>query len=203
MRLALRLALAASPALLAAACAGAPTQPGAVASASFDPARAPPALAPLVARASDAVDRLQKALARRLVEELADAPNAVRVCRDEAPAITAEVVAAAGVAVGRTGLQLRSPANAPRPWARELVARDAGRPAAEVRAVAVDLGDRVGYLRPIAVAPQCLRCHGPVAELSPGVRDAIQGAYPADQATGFAAGEVRGFFWAEVRKQDP
>jgi hypothetical protein len=32
---------------------------------------------------------------------------------------------------------------------------------------------------------------------------AVSPAYPADQATGFAAGEMRGFLWAEVRKQDP
>jgi hypothetical protein len=200
MRLALRLALAATPALLA-ACALAPGRQGpAAAGATFDPERAPPALAPLVVRAADAVDQLQKALARRLVEELADAPAAVGVCHDEAPGLTAEVAAARGLELGRTSHWVRNPANAPRPWARELTTRAAGRPAAEVRPVAVDLGDRVGYLRPIAVTEPCLRCHGQAADLSPGVRAALQGAYPGDQATGFAEGDLRGFFWAEVRK---
>ena len=61
-------------------------------------------------------------------------------------------------------------------------------------------GDRVGYLRPIAAGAPCLKCHGPADGLSPGVRAALQGSYPSDQATGFEAGEFRGFFWAEVSK---
>lgn len=201
MRLALCLALAAVPAVLATACAGAPARTApAVAAAPFDPALAPPALAPLVTRASDAVDRLQRALSRRLMEELSDAPNAVLVCRDEAPAIAAEIAAAQGLSLGRTSHRLRNPGNAPRAWARELVARGASAPAGEARAVAVDLGDRVGYLRPIPTGGPCLKCHGPAESLSPGVRAALQGGYPDDQATGFAAGDLRGWFWAEVGK---
>jgi uncharacterized protein DUF3365 len=200
MRLALRIATAVAPALLA-ACAGAPPSPGpAAAAATFDPERAPPALAPLVTRASDAVDRLQRTLSRRLVEELSDAPNAVLVCRDEAPAIAAEVAAALQLELGRTSHRLRNPGNAPRAWVRPALAAAAGRPAAEVKAVAYDLGDRVGYLRPIGMGAPCLKCHAPTEALSPGVRAALQGAYPADQATGFEDGAFRGFFWAEVRK---
>lgn len=198
MRHALRLALAAAP--LLAACAGAPAAPGpSAAPGGFDPQRAPPSLAPLVSRASDAVDRLQRGLSRRLMEELSDAPNAVLVCRDEAPAIAAEA-AGAGVTLGRTSHRLRSPANAPRAWIRPALAAAAGRPASEVGALAYDLGDRIGYLRPIAVGPPCLKCHGPAEALSPGVRAAVRGAYPSDQATGFEAGDFRGFFWAEVSK---
>jgi hypothetical protein len=122
----------------------------------------------------------------------------VLVCRDEAPALAAEVGAAQGVVLGRTSHRLRNPANAPRAWAAGLVAQAAARPAAEARTLAVDLGDRLGYLRPVSMGEPCLRCHGPAAELSPGVRAALQGAYPADQATGFAAGDLGGFFWAEV-----
>jgi hypothetical protein len=199
MRLVHRLALVAAPALLAAACAGAPPGRGASA-ATFDAERAPPALAPLVARASAAADQLQRGLARRLVEELQDAPNAVKVCRDEAPALAAEVAQAQGVALGRTSHRLRNPASAPSAWVRPALEAAAARPAAEVRAMAVDLGDRVGYLRPVFESETCLRCHGPPEALSPGVRAALQDAYPADQATGFAAGDFHGFIWAEVRK---
>lgn len=200
MRLALRLALAAAPALLA-ACAGAPALRGQPAEpGGFDPGAAPPSLAPLVSRASDAVDRLQRGLSRRLMEELSDAPGAVLVCRDEAPTLTAEAAGSPAVSLGRTSHRLRSPANAPRAWIRPALAAAAGRPAAEVAPRAYDLGDRVGYLRPIAVGAPCLKCHGPAEALSPGVRAAVQGAYPSDQATGFEAGEFRGFFWAEVAK---
>jgi hypothetical protein len=192
-RLALGLALAA-----ALGCAQAPVTPPPPPAVRFDPAQASPALAPAVARADAAVKALRERLTRRLVEALPDAPAAVAVCRDEAPAIAAEVVAETGVAVGRTSHRLRSPGNAPPAWARADVAAAAGRTAAEVAPVAYDLGDRVALLRPIPTGAACLKCHGPAEGFSPGVRAAISQAYPQDRATGFAEGELRGFFWAEV-----
>jgi hypothetical protein len=75
------------------------------------------------------------------------------------------------------------------------VERLAGRPAAEVGPLAVDLGDRVGVLLPIAVKSACLGCHGPAAGLSPKVKEALAAAYPADRATGYAEGDARGFTW--------
>ncbi|MBK9516465.1 MAG: DUF3365 domain-containing protein [Anaeromyxobacter sp.] len=195
----------ASAALLALGCAASPAagEAAAGAAATFDPAQAPPALAPAVARAEAAVKALQQRLARRLMEEMASAPGAVKVCRQEAPAIAAEVAAAEGLAVGRTSLRLRNPANAPRAWARPTLAGAAGKKAAELKAVAVDLGDRVGYLRPIGVATPCLKCHGPAEGITPGVVAALAEGYPTDQATGFAEGDLRGWFWAEVKKDAP
>ncbi|HET9552630.1 MAG TPA: DUF3365 domain-containing protein, partial [Anaeromyxobacteraceae bacterium] len=139
-------------------------------------------------------------LSRQLMEELANPPAAVAVCAEEAPAIAAEVAAASGVAVGRTSDRLRSPANAPRPWVRPFLAEAAGRPAAEARPVLVDLGDRIGLLRPVGVGAPCLKCHAEPERLSPGVRDALTGRYQADAATGYAEGDFRGFFWAEAAK---
>jgi len=63
-----------------------------------------------------------------------------------------------------------------------------------------DLGDRVGVVRPITVVGLCTRCHGDPASFSPELRAAISKAYPDDRATGFAEGDLRGFFWAEVPK---
>jgi hypothetical protein len=200
MRTAHRLALTTS--LLLAACARAPAAPEAPQAvlSAFEPADASPALAPAVARADVAIKQLKDRLSRRLLEELADPPTAVKVCRDEAPAIAAEVAAETNAQVGRTSHRLRSQANVPRPWMRPYVAAAAGRPAAEVKPVAVDLGDRVGVLRPIPVGTPCLKCHGPVDGIDPVVREVLGHAYPLDKATGFAPGELRGFFWAEAAK---
>ena len=45
---------------------------------------------------------------------------------------------------------------------------------------------------------QCLQCHGKVDDLAPEVRDVLAKNYPQDRATGFAAGDLRGWFWVEV-----
>jgi mono/diheme cytochrome c family protein len=110
------------------------------------------------------------------------------------------VSASTGVGLGRTSHRLRNAANAPPAWAAPYVAAAAGKKAAEVKPVAVDLGDRIGLLRPIPTGQGCLRCHGPAEGLTPGVRDALSRGYPADQATGFAEGDLRGFFWAEASR---
>jgi hypothetical protein len=62
----------------------------------------------------------------------------------------------------------------------------------------VDLGDRVGVLRPIGTAGVCLQCHGPVSRLSPDVLAYLAQAYPDDRAVGFEEGDLRGFAWAEA-----
>jgi len=62
----------------------------------------------------------------------------------------------------------------------------------------VDLGDRVGVLRPIPTAAPCLQCHGRAERLSTDVRAFIKSAYPKDRAVGFDAGDLRGLIWAEA-----
>jgi hypothetical protein len=154
------------------------------------------------AEAAEAMDALGKRLMARLLEEMAkDGPaGAVKVCRDEAPAITAQVAKERGVALGRTSFKLRNAGNAPRPWAAALVAAAAGKKIGEARPVVVDLGDRLGVLRPIEATGPCLKCHGGPGVIAPEVKGTLASAYPDDQATGFDAGDLRGFFWAEVPK---
>jgi hypothetical protein len=200
MRHAPRPVVLAALAALASSLAGCARLGRAPPPATWDPDRAPPAVAAAVARADGAMAELRQRLSRRLVEELTDPPRAVSVCRDEAPAMAIAVSASTGVGLGRTSHRLRNAANAPPAWAAPLVAAAAGKKAAEVKAVAVDLGDRIGLLRPIPTGQGCLRCHGPAESLTPGVRDALARGYPADQATGFAEGDLRGFFWAEASR---
>ena len=168
----------------------------------FDPAAAPPALEAPLRRADEAIARLQQGLQARLGKALAEGgpAAAVAVCRDEAPRVAAEVEAATGVRLGRTSDRLRNGRNVPPAWAAAAAAASAGRRAADVRAQGFDLGDRVGVLRPIAVAPVCTRCHGAPEAIPADVAAALKAAYPSDRATGYAPGDHRGFFWAEAAR---
>ena len=55
----------------------------------------------------------------------------------------------------------------------------------------------LGVLTPIQMASSCLTCHGGPEDLGEGVADALAKHYPEDAATGFAEGELRGWFWVE------
>lgn len=102
------------------------------------------------------------------------------------------------IAAGRTSARLRDPSNAPRPWAAAIVARYADQPTAKVDGFVVDLGSRVGVLRPVREQAICLSCHGPVESLRPDVRARLAERYPADRATGFREGDIHGWFWVEL-----
>jgi hypothetical protein len=168
----------------------------------FDPAAPPGGRADAVARGDAAIAELQRRLAGRLAAALqAGGPAAaVTVCRDEARRLAADVADEHGVSLGRTSDRLRNPRNAAPAWAGELV-DSAGPAAANVRPAAVDLGDRIGLLRPIVAAQACTRCHGSLEEIAPDVRERLSIEYPDDRAVGYAAGDHRGFFWVEVPRK--
>lgn len=172
---------------------------------SYRAGEAPPRLAAGVQAADSAIAALQQRLSTRLMQELKQGgpARAVAVCRDEAPALTAETARAEGVRIGRTSHRLRNPGNEAPPWAARLVAAAGGRKAASVEPAVVDLGERVGVLRPIAMAAPCLQCHGPAGSVSPETTAFLKTAYPDDRAVGFQEGDLRGFFWAEAPVQRP
>lgn len=169
----------------------------------MSPEEVPAELAPAVARADAAMGALRERLFARLNELLVQGGpiSAIRVCSAEAPKIAKELGEAHRVEIGRTSFRVRNPSNAPRKWAAELVQASAGKKAADAKPVIVDLGDRLGVLRPIGVMPACIRCHGALDGIDPDVRAELSRAYPQDQATGFAPGDLRGFLWAEVKKR--
>lgn len=160
-------------------------------------------LEPYASEAEQAVGLLRGRLLKRLNEAMRQdgVVGAVDVCSTEARRLAADVVAAQGVEVGRTSFRLRNPRNTPRVWAAGVVNTSAGKKALEVGPVFFDLGDRVGLLQPIPMAAMCLACHSARASLPPDVAAALSARYPADRAVDFAEGDLRGFFWAEVRKR--
>jgi Protein of unknown function (DUF3365) len=158
-----------------------------------------------ISRADLVIVAMQDAFLRELNDALARGgpAGAISFCHLDATAITQRVGREEGIAAGRTSDRLRSPTNAPRPWAAALVKAHAGQPARSIDGFAVDLGDKVGVLRPISERPICAGCHGPAERLSPAVKTVLADRYPADHATGFKEGEIRGWFWVEMPKPRP
>lgn len=184
---------------LAAACN---KGPGAAGKSVYTMAELPAAWKPAVEKGDDALAELQKGLLPKLTKALAEGSpaQAVAVCQVEAPAMKKAIEASHALELGRTSHKLRNPKAAPRPWAAPHVSAGAGKKAAEVEALVVDLGDKLGLLRPIPVGPVCVTCHGELASLTPTLTATLAQLYPQDQATGFKEGELRGWFWAEVKK---
>lgn len=148
-----------------------------------------------------------EAVGKRLIPRLTKALNeggpveAVKVCREVAQPLTDEAGKEVGFAVGRTSHKLRNPASAPRDWIKQLVADSAGKKGTDVKPMVFDLGDRVGVASPIVAVEMCLQCHGTDEQLKPEVKQILAEQYPDDKARGFAAGDLRGWFWAELPKK--
>jgi len=161
----------------------------------------PSALRPVVARADLVLAAMHDAVLRELSDEFADGgPElAINSCHIESVEMTHRL-AREGVAAGRTSDRLRNPTNSPPPWAAAIVKANAGRQTREVDGYSVDLGDKLGVIRPVVERGICANCHGPVERLSPAVRAVLSERYPADKAIGFAEGEIRGWFWVEMPK---
>lgn len=124
---------------------------------------------------------------------LAEGPAAaINACRLEAPAIAAGLTTEA-VQLGRTSHRLRNPANTGPEWAQQVLTSYLEQPADwKPQTVALPDGRR-GYVEPIVTQPLCLACHGKTLDET--VEAMLAAHYPEDQATGFAAGDLRGVFW--------
>ncbi|MGF1466463.1 MAG: DUF3365 domain-containing protein [Sandaracinaceae bacterium] len=182
---------------------GTPDEPAAAEAADA------PSAAPRPEPTAEELDEA-RALAGRFMGELASAlqtairergaPAAIDVCATEAPGIATQLSQREGWAVGRTSLRARNPRNAPSVRERAVLMRfearhAAGEPAASLEHAEV-LGDGdatyVHFMRAIPTGALCLTCHG--SEVTSDVLDAIRARYPADAATGYAAGDLRGAF---------
>jgi hypothetical protein len=158
-------------------------------------------------RAQQATQRLAKALASRLKASMrVGGPlAAIDTCHVEAPGITETTGEAEGLAVARTALRVRNPANTPDEWEQTQLERfstalaEGAAPGSLSALERVDTGggDHVWrYMRPILTGGLCLQCHGDV--LAPAVAAAIAERYPNDQATGFALSSLRGAFTVTI-----
>ena len=182
-------ALAALELLTAASCRG-------------EPRRAAADEAAIAARARAAIGPFKGALKAALGSAMAESlPAAIDVCAKRAPEL-ARQASRDGVTVGRSALRLRNPENAPRSWLAPVIAELAEAPSDSDASKVVSLPDgRAGYAEAIWLGPACLLCHG--AAVAPDVSAEIRRRYPNDAATGFAVGDFRGVFWAELDATSP
>lgn len=120
---------------------------------------------------------------------------AIEVCQTRAPVIAEQVGAGAGVRIWRTALRVRNPANTPDDDARamleDLARRLAGGEDPDHLERFQSMADgSARYMKAIVMQQPCETCHGKA--IAEPVRKALAERYPADQATGFVAGELRG-----------
>jgi hypothetical protein len=154
-----------------------------------------------VAKGKQAIGAMKKQLIAALTEALkGDAPSAIAVCSGVAPGI-AQSLSSGGIRVGRATRKPRNPGNAASGWQSEALARFESMVAAGQSLEGATWASRLpdgstAYAEPLVIQPLCITCHG--KELAPGVREALAARYPADQATGYAAGDLRGVAWAEI-----
>lgn len=160
----------------------------------------------VVDRARAAANQLGQELLTKLFAALdSGGPSrAMAFCADSAQAWTARH-ASEGVYLRRVSLRVRNPAN--RPDAAEeqqlrlldTLHRAGTLPREVVRFADGQGGERrVEYARPILVLDRCLVCHGARDRLSPEVSEILRTRYPADQATGYQAGDLRGMISVRV-----
>lgn len=163
----------------------------------------------------DAINRLAVTFVREVTSAVAkDGPEgAVDACHLKALPVTNGTIAGLSriTAMKRTSLKLRNPANAPD--AAEQLALDYIRQQMENgEAPSPVLVQRVEIpasapewrvYKPLGVASKCLVCHGDPAAQSAALRAKLNARYPADQATGYQAGEWRGLLRVTVADAPP
>jgi hypothetical protein len=159
-------------------------------------------------RARGAIATLRMRLGQRLQAALVEGGEAaVEVCANEAASLRDGVEQETGVRLGRASLRRRNPEPPAPAWVTGWLEAQGERPVEGVAGVAEASGGVARVLEPIGVAPLCLTCHGGrpgdapragVAAMDMGVSGALARRYPADVATGYAVGDLRGAFWAEA-----
>ncbi|QEG23728.1 c-type heme family protein [Mariniblastus fucicola] len=142
-------------------------------------------------------DKLFQSLIGELTDSVAKdgVAKSIEVCKNRAPEIAKSISEEMKLKIGRTSFLLRNDENVPPEWATDFVEQ---RVEKEVNVELAENG--LGVLLPIRLMDACIKCHGAPEYLAADVAEAIETNYPNDQATGFTAGDLRGYFWIEVPK---
>lgn len=124
---------------------------------------------------------------------------AIAVCKEQAPAIAADLSAQSGAQIGRVSLKYRNPNNKPAPWQEEILQTfDQQAQQQPSRPLVYSEQNKEGvfhYMKAIPTAAICLNCHG--EKVAPAVESALANAYPKDLARGYKLGDIRGAFWVQ------
>ncbi|MBK9307001.1 MAG: DUF3365 domain-containing protein [Nitrospira sp.] len=127
--------------------------------------------------------------------------EAIKVCAELAPEIAGQLSREHGWRVTRVGTRVRNPLlGMPDAWEQQVLAEFAERAGkgesfvsmTRSEAVMEPDGQYYRFMKPIALQPQCVLCHGPSEQIPEEIRTVLKQQYPFDAATGYKAGELRG-----------
>lgn len=127
--------------------------------------------------------------------------RAIIVCKYTAPEVASSVSRQSGMRVARVSLRPRNPAlGTADSWEQQILLdfekmaakgeKPEGLETSEV--VTEPSGRYFRYMKAIPVGQPCLACHGPVANLSEGVKAQLAAEYPHDRAVDYQVGQIRG-----------
>jgi hypothetical protein len=126
--------------------------------------------------------------------------GAVAVCNEKAPQMARAASEKSGWAIRRVSLRNRNPKAVPDAWEQAALQEFDRRLAAQEPASKLEKSELTQeggqnvqrYIRALPTAKLCLECHGSAEQISPAVAARIKALYPADQATGYSVGQLRG-----------
>jgi hypothetical protein len=131
--------------------------------------------------------------------------NAVRVCSEVAQEITSRFNEHEGRLIRRVSLRYRNPRNVPDEFERrkleefDRLNREKKLANEYFEVVNEEGHPYLRYMKPLIVQPVCIFCHGPKENIPGEVKTILAEKYPADQATGFLIGDVRGAISVKIR----
>lgn len=166
----------------------------------------------LVQRNSDVErEKAAKQVAQQFMQELGghlkkemqihDPVDAIKVCRDIAPEITNRLSLENGWRVTRVTTKPRNALlGTASGWERETLLEFESRVArgekfeTMVKAEVIEESGKsyFRFMKPIAIKPVCLACHGDTEQISDEVKTKLETLYPYDQAINYKLGELRG-----------
>ena len=127
--------------------------------------------------------------------------EAIKVCGELAPEIANRLSRENGWRVTRVGTRVRNPLlGMPDSWEQKVLREFAARAAkgdafanmTHSEVVSEPGGQNFRFMKPIAIQPKCLLCHGPTETIPKSIQKVLTKHYPFDAATGYKAGDLRG-----------
>lgn len=126
--------------------------------------------------------------------------SAINVCQEKAPQMAKAASEQTGWMIRRVSLKNRNAKAVPDAWERATLEEFDRRAAAGEAPAKIEKGEVVKtgdkteyrYMKALPVQQVCLACHGAKDKLTPEVSAVLDKNYPADTATGYSLGQIRG-----------